>query len=152
MVGTRGHDARAEAERAKRRNEVVLAFFSDLSAKRVREASARVGVGFRWFGKALTDADWTGPKLASYLESGQLSASNVREVPAAIIDTWLRDREEACFDGKLVDGDAVVLVDVLRNERTVTAAIVVGADGSDVVLRRIFDPAELTRALGAISG
>jgi hypothetical protein len=131
--------------------KTVLDFFADLSARRLTLARDRAAPGFAWFGKVLDGADWEGEKLAAYLDSGTLEVSNAREVPQAIIEVLSSGGDGALFDGALSEGDAVVLVDVNRNERTVTAGVVVGLLAGELALRRIFDPALLSAALSSLS-
>lgn len=131
--------------------DTVLAFFREFGAGRFEAAEKKTAATFRWFGKAIRPEDWSGEKLASYVESSAISASNAREVPAAIIDTWLEDRAARLFDGPLEDGDVVILVDVQRHGDTSTCCVVVGVDAMrGTVVRRIFDPHDLSEALRAI--
>ena len=129
----------------------ALDFFAAFGAGRFDDARQKTSAGFKWFGRVIQDAEWEGEKLAAYVKSSALAASHPREVPSAIIDTWLEDRAARLFDGVLEDGDIVILVDIRRHGETSTSGVVVGVDATrGNVVRRVFDPHELSVALSSI--
>ncbi|MEQ9495487.1 MAG: hypothetical protein RIT81_01480 [Deltaproteobacteria bacterium] len=137
-------DARRAAERADRDRRAVLAFFTAFASARFEVAQEKTAPGFTWFGKAITAADWAGDKLKQYVADAALAAHDAREVPAEIVDRWVRADAEQLCDGAIDAEDSVVLVDVDRGGSTSTCGVIVTRDAR---MRRVFDPEALRTAL-----
>lgn len=141
-------DARRAAERADRDRRAVLAFFTAFASARFEAAREKTAPGFTWFGKAINAADWTGDKLKRYVADAALTAQTAREVPADIVDRWVRADAERLCDGALDAEDSLVLVDIDRGGASSTCGVVVTRDAR---VRRVFDPEALRAALANAS-
>ncbi len=137
-------DARRAAERADRDRRAVLGFFTAFASARFEAAQEKTAPGVSWFGKVITSADWAGDKLKRYVADAALAAHAAREVPADIVDRWVRPDAERLCDGALDAEDSVLLVDIDRAGATSTCGVVVT---SDARVRRVFDPEALRAAL-----
>lgn len=143
------HDLKAGAGRDDAAGAVVERLLGLLARGQARRAAGECLDPMQWFGRAVTRADWAGPRFAQYLADAPLAFRRIRPFPRELW-TVLAEAPEVVFEGAVEADDAVYLVDLQRGAAAeVTAGVLVRGTPAGPKVARVFDPAALKRAAEA---
>lgn len=143
---------RSDLSKSSSGERIVERFWKELATGQVHAARKRVCPDFRWFGRAITAADWTGPALRTFLGAETLELVEVRALSSEVLARIPEAARTRIF-GVLEPGDRIFFADLRRVGTAFTALVVLGDARGEGLLRSVQDPSDFvrfTRLLGAI--